>query len=77
MFLFSVLTTTLPADLFAYLIANSLYHGQRGNLAFFRESLSHLYKSIEVGLSNAVVYRWNFDWFNLSNDKFKAKFVEI
>jgi len=55
MFLFSVLTTTLPSELFGHLISNSLFHDCSGNLAFFRESLSRSYKSNIVSLANAVV----------------------
>jgi len=77
LFLFAVLTTTLPSELFAYLIANSLFHERSGNLSFFRESLSRFYKSNVVCLANTVVQRWVFDWFNLSKEEFKKKIQNL
>jgi len=77
MFLFSILTTTLPTVLFSKLISNSLYHERTGNVSFFRESLARTYRSNVVGMANQTVQKWSFEWFNLSKEAFIVKIAEI
>jgi len=77
-FIFSILTSCFPTDLFESLLSRSYFNERNeGRMVIFRDSKSRISWSNITTSAHEVVQKWNFSWINLSKNVFKNKIKEL
>jgi len=73
-FLFNILTSCFPTDLFESLLSRSYFNERNeGCMLFFRDSVSRTSWSNITTVAHEVAQKWNFSWINISKYVFKNK----
>jgi len=73
-----VVTAQKPTRLFETLLSRASYNDRNaGKVVVFRDSRSRICKSNIVTVAHNVIQKWNFSWFDLTEEIFKSKIKEL